>query len=112
MTRRPDDSEHRGDPGPLFRAPPHNGTPTSVAAAMSVADKSATQRAAVYACIAAHPNGLTREEIEERMSLPGNAVRPRVWELLGNNGHPQRVRESGTTRKTKAGRAAEVVVAV
>lgn len=97
---------------PLFasKPPPHNGTKTSIAAAASVADKAATQRAAVLRCIASSSSAMTREEIERHMNLPGNAVRPRVWELLGKNGHPVKIRESGERRRTLSGRFAEVLV--
>jgi hypothetical protein len=93
-------------------APPHNHTRTSIAAADSVRGKADRQREDVYACIVAHPRGITREEIQDALGLDGNSVRPRVWELLGNNGHPARIRETGETRKGRSGRHAEVLAII
>jgi hypothetical protein len=105
--------ELEDDGGPLFaaRPPPHNGTRTSIAAADSVRSKAARQRDEVFACILSRPGGVTREEIQEALGLDGNSVRPRVWELLGNGGHAQRIRETGELRQGKSGRSMEVLVA-
>jgi hypothetical protein len=97
------------DLGMYANLPPHNGKPTSIAAAESVVNSASRQRAQVYAFIAGRKDGATREEIEIALGLAGNAVRPRVWELLGNNGHAARIRESGERRRTNSGRMAEVL---
>jgi hypothetical protein len=112
MTTRRAAPEEAPESNPLFDAPPHNGRPTSIAAAASVADRVATQRLAVLGVIAATPHGLTREEIADALHLGGDTVRPRVWELMGNNGHGAQIRESGERRKTRSGRNAEVLVAL
>lgn len=94
-------------------SPPHNRTPTSVAAATSKVSDAATERARVYAYIASlGAVGATREEIEDALQMPGNTVRPRVWELMGNGGHVARIREAGFTRATRSGRRAEVLVII
>lgn len=82
---------------------------TSLAAARSIAGHSAHQRAQVLGLImSAGPAGMTREEIEERSTLSGNAVRPRCVELIASG----LVRATDATRPTKSGRQAEVLVAV
>lgn len=99
------------DDAPLFASiPPHNKRPTSVHAALSVAQAATALRAKVFECLRSHPAGLTREELEAALGLPGNTIRPRVWELMGNGGHPVRIRESGIRRRTASGRFAEVLV--
>lgn len=88
---------------------PHNGTATSIAAAESVAPvRAKTLRSAVLAFIQARGEiGATREEIEHFLDVSGNAIRPRVWELIMAG----EVRGTDKTRKTTCGRAAEVLVA-
>jgi hypothetical protein len=55
---------------------------TSEAAAVSVEDAKATQRAAVYAAIkAAGGYGCTDDEIQQRLNIDGSSERPRRWEL-------------------------------
>lgn len=106
MTRRVGPEEAR-EAHPLFdHVPPHNGRETSIAAAASVADHCATQRAAVLAFITLQPRGVTREEVCTALDISGDTVRPRVWELMRAN----KIRESGERRKTRAGRMAEVLV--
>lgn len=91
----------------LFSAP-HNGTPTSKAAAESVSPTTAkTVRNAIYAYIELRGDtGATREEIENHMGIDGNTIRPRVVELI-NEG---RVIGTDMQRKTSNGRNAEVLV--
>lgn len=92
-------------------SPPHNRTPTSVAAAASKVSDAATERARVYIYLASlGAVGATREEIEDALHMPGNTVRPRVWELMGNGGHVARIMEAGVVRLTRSGRRAEVLV--
>lgn len=72
---------HTPTPPPLFL--PDNGTPTSKAAAASVAPNVGTDLALVLSCIkAAGEHGATREEIQAATGLDGNTVRPRVWTLV------------------------------
>jgi hypothetical protein len=55
---------------------------TSAAAAISVEDSKATQRAAVYAAIrAAGSQGRTDDELQAILNLDGSSERPRRWEL-------------------------------
>lgn len=81
---------------------PHNGTPTSRAAAARA--QPTRQEQAVIDALRAAPDGLTREELEDRTGLAGNAIRPRVWALVARG----IVYEQGE-RPTRAGRAAAVV---
>lgn len=91
----------------LFSAP-HNGTPTSKAAAESVSPTTAkTVRNAIYAYLELRGDtGATREEIENHMGIDGNTIRPLVVELI-NEG---RVIGTDMQRKTSNGRNAEVLV--
>lgn len=52
--------------------------------------------------------GAIEQEIEGGLGLPGNTVRPRLWELE-NDG---RIVKSTRTRQTRAGRKARVYVAL
>jgi len=91
---------------PLFaREAPHNGTPTSREAALSIrrALPALEQRVLVY--IASRADGCTREEIGDALHMGGDTVRPRVAELLAR----ELVREDGE-RKTRSGRPAAVLV--
>jgi hypothetical protein len=111
--RRASPEEYEGDDDlGLFavpKPPPHNHTRTSIAASDSMRGKADRQREAVYALIHSKPLGITREEIQESLGLDGNSVRPRVWELLGNGGHPARIRETGEVRRGRSGRWMEVL---
>jgi len=51
------------------------------------------------------PDGATREELETALSIQGNTLRPRVWELLKT----KKIVESKNTRLTRAGRKALVL---
>jgi hypothetical protein len=82
------------------------GSRTSMAA--SCLTDSATGRARVLDLLRAYPLGLTRQEIEQGLSMSGDTVRPRVAELLARN----LIRPSGEIRRTVTGRAAEVLEAV
>jgi hypothetical protein len=92
---------------PTVYVAPHNGTPTSKAAAESLsAESTYTIRETIYRFIASSGDGATREEIEEALGIGGNTVRPRVRELLA----AFRLREYGE-RKTRSGRNAAVLTA-
>ena len=87
---------------------------TSQAAARRIesSGKAARDRARIFFFILARDSyGATREEIEKGLKLPGNTVRPRVWELLGNHGFPVHLAETLRTRRTMAGNKAYVLVA-
>lgn len=112
MTRRSPPEEYDDGGGPLFGDPPHNKTRTSIAAAASKRSSVATERFRVISYIRSCPNGATREEIEDGLGMPGNTVRPRVWELLGNSGHARQLREGPTTRRTRSGRQAFILWAI
>jgi hypothetical protein len=85
-------------------APPHNGTPTSIAAAESIVPHVNRQQELILAYLRTC-DGDTRE-IPVCSSMPsGNAVRPRVRELIGKG----LVQETDTQRQTRSGRAAAVL---
>jgi hypothetical protein len=96
------------DRNPLFD-PPHNGTPTSKAAAQEIRHTADNLRARVYEFIAlCGENGATREECEIGLEMPGSTVRPRVVELMKAG----KVREvPDVTRATESGRQAAILVA-
>lgn len=87
---------------------PHNRTRTSRAAAQAIEPKAGTQRATVLRWIRLlEETGMTRDELEYLTGLSGNTIRPRVYELIRDGF----VMESGETRPTRSGRAAEVLIA-
>ena len=89
--------------------PPHSGGPTSKAAAAAKAPSAAQQRTRVREWLEGRGEaGATAEEIQEGLGLAGDSVRPRLWELRGNGGHPRLVEDSGSRRATRSGRAAVV----
>lgn len=87
--------------------PAHRNAPvTSGAAAAAVAPKAGTLRRQVYDAYERATDGLTEEECQDATGLPSNTVRPRIWELRGQNGKgsmPAVLRDSGKKRKTKSG---------
>ncbi|HUU96485.1 MAG TPA: hypothetical protein VM487_12160 [Phycisphaerae bacterium] len=101
------------DLGPLFEQPPHNRTPTSIAAARAKRDTAATQRMAVLAMIRQY-GPVTRDDLQALMHLGPQSLTPRVWELLGNGiGHTRMIKElTGQTRLTRSGRAAVLLQAL
>ena len=88
---------------------PDNGTKTSREAAVAILPHADTQRAEILAVIAASDAGLTRENIEDRTTMPGNSIRPRIWELVAA-GLVEEV--PGIYRFTRSGRRAAVLRAV
>lgn len=95
--------------GPLFTTPQDSGPRTSVEAARSVETTGPAQRTAVLAVLRlAGSLGATREELEGMTGLSGNAVRPRVAELLA----ARLVTDGPDCRLTRSGRRAWVVRAV
>lgn len=114
--KTPDECECGGvcEAGPLFAtpAPPHNKQETSKDAARSMKPATGALRKKVLQFIIERTQegfgGATNEEIEVGLEMAGNTVRPRVWELRGNNGHERCIKQSGSRRKTLSGRAAIV----
>ena len=93
---------HREPPPPLFA--PHNGTPTSKAAAKAIEPSAATLRAKVLDAIRAAPGGLTDEEGQAVTGLKVQTYTPRRGELVKQG----LIEDSGGTRATSSGRKAVV----
>lgn len=92
---------------PLFD-PPHNGTPTSKAAAKSIESRAATMRGRILAFVRSRGEiGALREDIEIALDMNGSTVRPRVLELIRFG----TLKELEATRATSSGRQATVLVA-
>ena len=85
---------------------PHNGTPTSIAAAESIAGHLGRLELLVLRGIIGL-NGATSEELEGALQLNGNTIRPRVV-TLREKGY---VKDLDGTRTTRSGRQAAVHVA-
>jgi len=94
------------------------GSPTSLAAAIDNWPRAGTQKARILETLKAASDranlgyygetlGLTREELEQWVGLSGNAVRPRVAELI----EAGLVKETDRKRKTRSGSEAYVLVA-
>lgn len=91
---------------PLFDRPapnpPHNGTPTSAAAAQSIKLAASTQRWCIMDLLKSSPEGLTDEEIQDLSGMSPSSERPRRGELVDMG----KVRDTGRTKPTKSGRMA------
>lgn len=86
-----------------------HGSATSEAAHDSIKPSSARLRSLVLAFICSRgPEGATDEECQVSLGMNPNTQRPRRIELVTK----MSVRDSGRTRKTRAGRLATVWVAV
>lgn len=94
------------EPAPPSPRAPHNGTPTSIAAAESIVGHLGRMELLVLRCIIGL-NGCTSEEIESATQLNGNTIRPRVV-TLREKGY---VKDLDGTRTTRSGRQAAVHVA-
>lgn len=93
---------------PLFETP-HNGSDTSRAAAKSAASKALRQRERILQFIRDRgDHGDTREEFELATGISGNTTRPRGRALCKAG----LIRETSCTRRTAAGSAARVLIAV
>jgi hypothetical protein len=94
--------------------PPAVNKDTSVEAADMIKPSANAIRERVYDFLEHRgAYGATREELAAGLPpLSGDTIRPRVWELLGNNGFPRRITETATTRPTKSGRNARVLVVI
>ena len=80
--------------------------PTSISAAKNAFPRSGSKRQKIYNAIKLF-GGLTDEEIERTLELPGNTVRPSRVTLVRD----ALVMDSGRTRKTISGNDAIVWVA-
>lgn len=88
--------------------PPHVDTDTSLAAATSIAGRARSMRARVLTTIQdCGARGATDEELERRLKMLANTVRPRRRELC----LASEIRDSGLRRKTRSGRDAIVWIA-
>lgn len=92
------------------------GAPTtSKDAAKSVAPAGKQLREVVFQALKERgAEGATLEELEAITGLSGSTLRPRLWELRGENRKapmPVRVRDGGERRRTSSGRQAVVWVA-
>jgi len=120
---------HTPAPSALFNesarpayVPPHNGTATSHAAAMDLSSgKADRDRNAITMYLWNKPDGATRAEIEAATGIHGDALRPRLKELMGEMrtyiGEPVIARKMDSesnpvTRIYGSHRAAEVLVHV
>lgn len=95
------------DQPPKRIIPPHNGTPTSQAAAERIEPNASSLRALVLDYIRTS-GGATDEEIQVALGMAGNTERPRRRELE----QAGLIQDSGTTRRTASGRMAVVWVAI
>lgn len=103
---KPRTPEAASSPSPVGAA--HNGTPTSIAAARSVAGIAGEMRRRVYDYIADRGfDGATAHEIELGLSIGGSSIRPRLIELERDNF----ITCTEVTRPTASGRQACVYVA-
>jgi len=83
--------------------PPHNGTPTSIAAAESVRNVVTGRRLAVLDALRTH-GPMTQEQVGEVLGWPIQSVNPRVNELARMG----LIRDTGKRRATRSGRNAAV----
>ena len=80
---------------------------TSRAAALTNYPRSGSQRQRIIEALASvYPDGLTREQLSTRLGIVLNSVLPRVVELRDGGW----IEESGTTRATRQGASASVLV--
>ena len=91
-----------------FLTAPHNGSPTSRAAAEAITLTAGTLRALVMTYIRDQgEHGATRQEIEDALQISGDTIRPRCKELLAMG----LIHATTATRPTVAGRSAVVLEA-
>jgi hypothetical protein len=86
---------------------PYSNATTSRAAAHAARGSAKAQRLLVLGALRnAGDAGLTREDLQYLLDLPGDSVRPRVWQLLQQG----LIAVSDRQRATFSGRIAEVLV--
>ena len=89
-------------------APGHRGVETSIEAAEAIAPKlGRLQRMAEDAILGAGPNGLTADELADRLELDRYSIQPRTSELKAKG----RIIDSGLRRRNSTGKRAVVWVA-
>ena len=87
------------------RLPPHVAAPTSLAAAKSIASRTAQdEQRLLVALKRCGTVGMTDDEIREHFGWTGDYERPRRWSLVKQG----LAIDSGFTRPTKSGREAVV----
>lgn len=86
------------------RPPPTNGTPTSTEAARRITTCVRAQHRRLLDLLAAHPDGLTDEQMQDLLGMNPNTQRPRRGELVTM----KLVVKAGRRRETKSGTPAEV----
>lgn len=92
---------------PAEKLPPSNQTPTSRAAALSMAVQAPKQRGKVFEYVARFADGRTCDEVQAALDMLPQSASARIYELrrLGL------IIDSGRTRPTRTGRAAVVYIA-
>jgi hypothetical protein len=93
--------------GPLPPDPPHNGTPTSIAAANAIRHARVPAAKRIHAYIEANP-GATRREIEEKLGIYMGTVTGRTSELIAA-GLVEELDERGTTCSGHAAKRLRVI---
>ena len=108
MNGRPDLFDVR--PAPDYPdMPGHRGIVTSIEAAADIAPKlGRLQRMAEEAIVAAGANGLTADELAERLGLDRYSIQPRTSELKLKG----RIVDSGARRRNATGKRAVVWVSI
>jgi len=97
----------------LTPLPPSVPVQTSIEAAEKIMSKTERMRKGVLSYIrSCGMIGATREEIHYDLDMSENSMRPRVWELLGNNGYPQLIKVRDKKRRVQSGNWAEVLVVI
>lgn len=85
-------------------APAHNGSVTSVAAAVAAIPKVGPQKRRILAYLAERPDGEIQQRIADALGLPESTVNPRIREMADDHW----VEPSVNVRNTKYGKAARV----
>ena len=89
----------------MLGQPPANGTATSIMAADAIKPHADTLRLQVLECIRdAGRAGMTDEQVQDALGMPGNTERPRRRELFMAG----RIVAAPEMRKTRSGRMANV----
>jgi hypothetical protein len=89
--------------GDLFPGAPYSDPETSRAAALEIEPQLSRLRSLVLGAVrSCGPHGSTCDELEVRLGIAGNTVRPRLWELRRFG----LIEDSGLRRLTRSGRRA------
>jgi hypothetical protein len=103
--RRPESWELFDRANDYAELPPHNGTPTSEAAANRKRSDQADSRRKVLQCVLDAPDGTTRDAIAVSLGWQTSQVNPRVWELRKAGA----IVQTTERRPTRAGCSAAVL---